>query len=65
MLRKAYLISKISELLLTKKLKENEASSILGISKTTLSKILKGQFREVSENELSSFLTQAQKARAC
>jgi antitoxin HigA-1 len=65
MLRKAYLVSKISELLLTKKLKENEASSILGISKTTLSKILKGQFREVSENELSSFLTQAQKARAC
>jgi antitoxin HigA-1 len=65
MLRKAYLVSKISELLLTKKFKENEASSILGISKTTLSKILKGQFREVSENELSSFLTQAQKARAC
>ena len=65
MLRKAYLISKISELLLTKKLKEDEASSILGISKTTLSKILKGQFREVSEDELSSFLTQAQKARAC
>jgi predicted XRE-type DNA-binding protein len=65
MLRKAYLISKISELLLTKKLKEDEASSILGISTTTLSKILKGQFREVSEDELSSFLTQAQKARAC
>lgn len=65
MLRKAYLVSNISELLLTKKLKEDEASSLLDISKTTLSKILKGQFREVSEDELSSFLTQVQKARAC
>lgn len=65
MLRKAYLVSKISELILTKTLKEDEASSLLDISKTTLSKILKGQFRKVSEDELSSFLTQVQKVRAC
>jgi predicted XRE-type DNA-binding protein len=65
MLRKAYLVSKISELILSKRLNEDEVASLLGISKTNLSKILKGQFRGVSEEELSSHLKQVQKARAC
>ncbi len=65
MLRKAYLVSKISELILSKRLNEDEVASLLGISKTNLSKILKGQFRGVSEEELSSHLKQVQKVRAC
>lgn len=65
MLRKAYLVSKISELILSKRLNEDEVASLLGISKTNLSKILKGQFRGVSEEELSSHLKQVQIARAC
>ena len=65
MLRKAYLVSKISELILSKRLNEDEVASLLGISKTSLSKILKGQFRGVSEEELSSYLKQVQIVRAC
>jgi predicted XRE-type DNA-binding protein len=65
MLRKAYLVSKISELILSKRLNEDEVASLLSISKTNLSKILKGQFRDVSEDVLSSYLMQVQRARAC
>ena len=65
MLRKAHLVSKISELILNKRLNDAGAASLMGISKISLSKILKGQFRDVSEDELSSYLKQVQKARAC
>ena len=65
MLRKAHLVSKISELILNKRLNDAGAASLMGISKISLSKILKGQFREVSEDELRSYVKQVQKARAC
>jgi addiction module HigA family antidote len=65
MLRKAYLVSKISDLILSNELDDARTASLLGISKISLSKILKGQFRDVSEDVLSSYLMQVQKARAC
>jgi addiction module HigA family antidote len=65
MLRKAYLVSKISDLILSNGLDDAGTASLLGISKINLSKILKGQFRDVSEDVLSTYLKQVQKARAC
>jgi predicted XRE-type DNA-binding protein len=65
MLRKAYLVSKISDLILSHGLDDAGTASLLGISKISLSKILTGQFRDVSEDVLSSYLMQVQKARAC
>ncbi len=65
MLRKAYLVSKISDLILSNGLDDAGTASLLGISKISLSKILKGQFRDVSEDVLSTYLMQVQKARAC
>jgi addiction module HigA family antidote len=65
MLRKAYLVSKISDLILSNELDDARTASLLGISKISLSKILKGQFRDVNEDVLSTYLKQVQKARAC
>jgi predicted XRE-type DNA-binding protein len=65
MLRKAYLVSKISDLILSNELDDARTASLLGISKISLSKILQGQFRDVSEDVLSTYLMQVQKARAC
>ena len=56
MLVKAQLASKIGEILKRRKLTQEQAAEILGISQPKLSGLLRGQFRGVSEAKIMDCL---------
>ena len=56
MLVKAQLTSKISEILAERRYTQTKAAELLGIPQPKLSKILRGQFRGVSERKLMDCL---------
>lgn len=57
MLVKAQLVSKISEILLQRRYTQVMAAELLGVPQPKLSRILRGQFRGVSERKLMDCLT--------
>lgn len=57
MLVKAQLVAKISEILTTRKWTQQQASKVLGIPQPKLSKMLRGQFRGISETKMLECLT--------
>lgn len=57
MLIKAQLVSKISEILAERHCTQTRAAELLGIPQPKLSRILRGQFRGVSERKLMECLT--------
>jgi predicted XRE-type DNA-binding protein len=57
MLVKARLVSRIAQLLLERDLTQTQASRLLGVPQPKLSKMLRGQFRGVSERKLMDCLT--------
>jgi len=56
MLVKAQLVSKIAEILVEQGYTQTKAANILGVPQPKLSKILRGQFRGVSERKLMDCL---------
>jgi len=52
MLVKAQLATKIGEIIKTRKWTQQEASDVLGLSQPKLSKMLRGQFRGISEAKM-------------
>jgi predicted XRE-type DNA-binding protein len=57
MLVKAQLVAKISEILAARKWTQQQASKVLGIPQPKLSKMLRGQFRGISEAKMMECLT--------
>ena len=57
MLIKAQLVSKIAEIIKRKSLTQTEAAELLGLTQPKLSRILRGDFRGVSERRLMDCLT--------
>jgi predicted XRE-type DNA-binding protein len=57
MLVKAQLVAKIGEILTARKWTQQQASKILGIPQPKLSKMLRGQFRGISEAKMMECLT--------
>jgi predicted XRE-type DNA-binding protein len=57
MLVKAQLVSAISEILRARKWTQQHASKVLGIPQPKLSKMLRGQFRGISEAKMMDCLT--------
>jgi len=57
MLVKAQLVAKIGEILRARKWTQQQASKVLGISQPKLSKMLRGQFRGISEAKMMECLT--------
>lgn len=55
---KAQLVSRIAEILAEDAVSRTQAASALGIPQPKLSKILRGQFRGLSERKLIDCLTQ-------
>ena len=57
MLVKAQLTTRIGEILATRKWTQQEASKVLGIPQPKLSRMLRGQFRGISETKMIECLT--------
>ena len=57
MLVKAKLVSRIADLLAERRLTQTRAARLLGVPQPKLSKMLRGQFRGVSERKLMDCLT--------
>jgi predicted XRE-type DNA-binding protein len=57
MLVKAQLVAKISEILTARKWTQQQASKVLGIPQPKLSRMLRGQFRGISETKMLDCLT--------
>jgi len=57
MLIKAQLVSKIAEIIKRKGITQTEAAELLGLTQPKLSRILRGDFRGVSERRLMDCLT--------
>ena len=57
MLVKAKLVSRIADLLAERRLTQTRAARLLGVPQPKLSKLLRGQFRGVSERKLMDCLT--------
>lgn len=57
MLIKSELVAKIAEIIRSRKLKQQEAAAILGMSQPKLSKMLRGQFHGISQAKLLEYLT--------
>jgi predicted XRE-type DNA-binding protein len=57
MLVKAQLVAKISEILAAREWTQQQASKVLGIPQPKLSKMLRGQFRGISEAKMLDCLT--------
>src|SRR6185312_2691982 len=55
---KAQLVSRITELMAARGMPRTRAATVLGIARSKLSKILRGQFRELCERKLLDWLTQ-------
>ncbi len=56
MLVKAQLVSKISEILRERGLSQQQAAKVLGLTQPKLSKMLRGQFRGISEMKMMDCL---------
>lgn len=56
-LLKAKLVSRIDEIVSDKKLTQTQAAQIMGISQPEVSRLLKGQFRDVSVERIIRLLT--------
>lgn len=56
MLVKAQLATKIAEIIKAKKLKQKEAAAMLEMPQSKLSKMLRGQFRGISETKMMNCL---------
>ena len=56
-LLKAQLVSRIDEILTQKKLTQVQAAQAMGISQPDVSRLLKGQFRDVSVERIMRLLT--------
>ncbi len=57
MLVKAQLANKIGEIIKLRKWTQQEAAEVLGVPQSKLSKMLRGQFRGVSESKMLDCLT--------
>ena len=57
MLVKAQLVTKIGEIVKARKWTQQEASDVLGLTQPKLSKMLRGQFRGISEARMLDCLT--------
>ncbi len=55
-LLKAQLVSRIDEILNEQKLTQTEAAKIMGLSQPDVSRLLKGQFREISVERIMRLL---------
>lgn len=56
-LLKAELVSRLSDVMLDQKLTQSAAAGLMGISQPDVSRLLNGQFREVSVERLMRMLT--------
>jgi len=56
MLVKAHLVSKIAEILRERGLSQQQAAKVLGLTQPKLSKMLRGQFRGISEMKMMDCL---------
>lgn len=56
-LLKAQLVSRIGEIIRKQKLTQTQAAQIMGLSQPDVSRLLKGQFREVSVERIMRILT--------
>lgn len=56
-LLKAQLVSRIDEIMCDKKLTQTQAAQAMGISQPDVSRLLKGQFRDVSVERIMRMLT--------
>lgn len=56
-LLKAQLVSRIDEIMRDKKLTQTQAAQAMGISQPDVSRLLKGQFRDVSVERIMRMLT--------
>jgi predicted XRE-type DNA-binding protein len=56
-LLKAQLVSRINEIMRQQKLTQTQAANITGLSQPDVSRLLKGQFREVSVERIMRILT--------
>ncbi len=56
-LLKAQLMSRIQDMLQDRKLTQTEAARIMGVSQPDVSRMLKGQFRDVSVERIMRMLT--------
>jgi predicted XRE-type DNA-binding protein len=56
-LLKAQLVSRIDEIIREQKLNQTQAAQIMGLSQPDVSRLLKGQFREVSVERIMRMLT--------
>lgn len=54
---KAELVSRINEIMTEKKLTQMQAAQVMGISQPDISRLLKGQFREISVERIMRLLT--------
>lgn len=54
---KSALVAKIAEIIRNRRLKQQEAAAILGMSQPKLSKLLRGQFHGISQAKLLEYLT--------
>jgi predicted XRE-type DNA-binding protein len=57
MLVKAHLVTKIAEILSERRYTQAEAAAILGLTQPKLSRLLRGEFRGISERKLMDCLT--------
>lgn len=56
-LLKAQLVSRIDEVIYEQKLTQTQAAQIMGVSQPDVSRLLKGQFRDVSVERIMRMLT--------
>lgn len=56
-LLKAQLVSRIDEIMIDKKLTQTQAAQAMGISQPDVSRLLKGQFRDISVERIIRMLT--------
>lgn len=56
-LLKAELVSRLQKVIITQKLTQTAAASLMGLSQPDVSRLLNGQFRDISVERLMRFLT--------
>ncbi|OQW55333.1 MAG: XRE family transcriptional regulator [Proteobacteria bacterium HN_bin10] len=56
-LLKAQLVARLQNVIRTKKMTQSETAELMGVSQPDVSRILRGQFRDVSAERLVLFLT--------
>jgi predicted XRE-type DNA-binding protein len=56
-LLKAQLVARVQEVIRAKKLTQTRAAELMGVSQPDVSRMLRGQFRDISVERLVTFLT--------